>query len=256
MFVVADTLGSELEEVVYHTGEFLRWLVVTCVDEALVVSCLNETQGTSAPGGTARPASRAPPHALRRVCSAVERLLGYQSQTSWDHALRIAGALFEKLGPASETLLPGVVLTLGELQELSEHDMPFRRQLNECLGCAVAAMGPAALLSQLPLNLSPGTSLTKARTWLFPLLKTYTVGAQLRYFATDLLPLAQSLQRRAKEVQELFMLSCTASCARALPSPWSSHWGLHLGGLWGSLWPCRMAKAPALSLCLCVPCAE
>lgn len=74
--------------------------------------------------------------------------------------------------------------------------MPCRPQLHAAIGAAVEAMGPEQLLSILPLNLD-GPDLSKANLWLLPILQKHMVGAHLRWFGEQILPLVGILSQRA-----------------------------------------------------------
>lgn len=60
----------------------------------------------------------------------------------------------------------------------------------EALGRALRSLGPAAVLSVLPLNIKEGLEGrpgAEPRTWLLPLLRKHVAGAPLQFWAGELL---------------------------------------------------------------------
>ncbi|XP_022631989.1 uncharacterized protein LOC111240718 [Vigna radiata var. radiata] len=66
-------------------------------------------------------------------------------------------------------------------------------------------MGPATLLSLLPMNLE-GEDLSDANVWLFPILKHYIVGAPLHYFTEEILVMIKRMREKvSKDTAKSFM---------------------------------------------------
>eukprot|EP00850_Spirogloea_muscicola_P009487 SM000053S17444 [mRNA] locus=s53:449406:462681:+ [translate_table: standard] len=191
VYNLVGNLAAEQEEVVYTSAEALRSLIISCIDDAMIVEASKQAGlGSDRPKGAKTP--------LERVCTAMESILGYQYISAWDMGLLILAALFDKLGPASAVLMQSTVVNLGELQELPDSDMRCRKQLHLAIGAAVAAMGPDKLLSILPLDMD-GPDLSESRAWLLPILKQHCIGASLQAFATILVPIATRLRARSVE---------------------------------------------------------
>lgn len=72
-------------------------------------------------------------------------------------------------------------------------------QLHECLGSALGATGPQSFLDFVPFNLDT-ENLSEINIWLFPILKQYTVGAHLSYFATAILDMIGEIKRKSQKV--------------------------------------------------------
>lgn len=66
------------------------------------------------------------------------------------------------------------------------------------------AMGPATLLSLVPLNLE-AEDLSDANVWLFPILKHYIVGAPLNYFSEEILVMIKRMREKAQKVFLFFI---------------------------------------------------
>lgn len=71
-------------------------------------------------------------------------------------------------------------------------------QLHECLGSALVAMGPQTFMGLLPLNLD-AEDLSEVNTWLFPILKQYTIGAHMSFFV-EILDMIRQMKNRSKKV--------------------------------------------------------
>ncbi|EFJ18450.1 hypothetical protein SELMODRAFT_178120 [Selaginella moellendorffii] len=202
---ITDLFASEQEEVVFGAAECLRGLADRFIDGAMLRQL--ETD----------------PVAIESICSSVERSLSYEYSGAWDKALLVVSALFQKMGEASFRFMKGIVKVLAELQKLRDEDLPYFTfdtllQLHNSFGAAVVAMGPERFLELLPLDMD-ATQLDKARIWLIPILKQHLVGARLKYFATTIGPLAESLAVKAHE-RSLQLAGAPAknaeACAQAL----------------------------------------
>lgn len=75
-------------------------------------------------------------------------------------------------------------------------------QLHECLGSTLGAMGPETFLSLLPLKLE-SDDLSEVNVWLFPILKQYTVGAQLSFFTESVLNMVGLIKQKSRKVQKV-----------------------------------------------------
>ncbi|XLR26687.1 hypothetical protein HN51_039902 [Arachis hypogaea] len=91
----------------------------------------------------------------------------------------------------------GILKNLVDVQKLHEEDFLFKKQLHECFGSALVAMGPERLLSLIPLNLE-AEDLLDANIWLFPFLKQY-IGARLNYFKEEILPMIERTREMAAQ---------------------------------------------------------
>ncbi|GJM87049.1 hypothetical protein PR202_ga02966 [Eleusine coracana subsp. coracana] len=94
------------------------------------------------------------------------------------------------IGEFSSDLLPEAVKNLADMQNLSDDDFPFRKQLNTCLGSAVAAMGPKNVLEILEIQ-----SICDENEWILSILEKYTVGASLQFFLSDILGIVRAVEK-------------------------------------------------------------
>ena len=86
-------------------------------------------------------------------------------------------------------------------------------QLHECLGSGLAAMGPHVFLGLLPFNLE-AEDLTEVNVWLFPIVKQYTIGAQLSFFV-EILDMIRQMKNKSKKVRKSFLskeIGCSFIC--------------------------------------------
>ncbi|XP_006843867.2 RRP12-like protein [Amborella trichopoda] len=189
---LAEILACEHEEAVFGATKALKSLISTCIDESLIKQATDQIKPTLSGG-----LRRSGPTILEKVCATVESLLGYQYNAVWDMAFQVVSAMFDKLGESSSFLMRESIKSLADIQQLDDEYMAFRKQLQKCVGSAIAAMGPQNFLSHLPLNLDV-EDLSLANVWLIPILKQHIVGARLSFFTSHILGLVTSLKQRAK----------------------------------------------------------
>ncbi|KAI4335172.1 hypothetical protein L6164_013842 [Bauhinia variegata] len=210
-----DILVSEHEEAIYAATNAFKSLVHSCIDDNLI------KQGVDQISLNANTESRkSGPTIIEKICATIESLLDFHYAAVWDRVFQVVSAMFHKLGTYSSYFMRGTLRNLADLQKLPDEDFPFRKQLHECLGSALVAMGPEALLSHLPLNLE-ADDLSEANIWLFPILKQYTVGARLSFFTEEILSMISRVRQKSQKL-ELQGLMVSSRNADALAySLWS-----------------------------------
>ncbi|KAL2470154.1 ARM repeat superfamily protein [Abeliophyllum distichum] len=186
-----DILISEHEEAMVAAMATFKSLVHACIDENLIKQGVDEITMNS--NATSR---KSCPTVIEKVCATIESLLDYHYASVWDVSFQIVSSMFEKLGIYSIYFLKGTLESLAELQKLPDEDFPFRKQLHECVGAALGAMGPEAFLNILPLKLE-AQNLSEANLWLFPILKRYVVGANLSFFTKSILPVVSVMKQKS-----------------------------------------------------------
>ncbi|XP_030530464.1 RRP12-like protein isoform X2 [Rhodamnia argentea] len=190
-----EILPSEHEEAIFASAETFKRLIDYCIDEDLI------NQGVEQIKIHANAESRkSGPTCIERICVTIESLLDYRFSAVWDVAFQIISATLKKLGNNASYLLRGMLKSLGDLQKLPDEDFPYRKQLHECVGLAVVALGPEMFLSLLPLNLE-SDDLSEVNVWLFPVLKQYTVGAHLSYFMDSVLDSVGLIKQKARKLE-------------------------------------------------------
>ncbi|KAI3404779.2 RRP12 [Candida oxycetoniae] len=88
-----------------------------------------------------------------------------------------------------------IIKTIGDWRTNEADHFPHNKEAEECIGAAISAIGPEAVLSVLPLNLGDNGTNTNTsggggpgRAWLLPLLRDNVRCAQLNYYKIKILP--------------------------------------------------------------------
>ncbi|KAK2985261.1 hypothetical protein RJ640_009169, partial [Escallonia rubra] len=212
---LGDILASEHEEPLIVAMESFKSLICTCIDESLIkqgtdLIIENEDVGARKSG----------PTVIEKICATVESLLDYGYAAVWDMSLQVVSTMFDKLGEHSCYLLRGTIKSLAGMQKLPDEDFPYRKQLHECLGAALVAMGPETLLSLLPLKLE-AHDLSEANVWLFPILKQYTIGARLKFFTDSILAMVRLVKQKSAMLEREGRIHAARSVDGLVYSLWS-----------------------------------
>ncbi|KAL3637285.1 hypothetical protein CASFOL_019584 [Castilleja foliolosa] len=186
-----DILASEHEEVSVAAVASFKSLIQSCIDESLIKQGVDQI--TINANETTR---KTGPTVIEKVCATIESLLDYHYEPVWDMSFQIVSTLFDKLGKYSSFFLKETLKILADMQKLPDEDFALRKQLHECMGKALGAMGPETFLSLLPLNLE-AQDLSESNLWLFPILKQYTVGAHLNFFTKSILPMIGEMKQKS-----------------------------------------------------------
>ncbi|KAM3395018.1 RRP12-like protein [Capsicum galapagoense] len=186
----SDVLGSEHEEAIRAALEALKSLIHECIDENLIkqgvdnIICSNTDLRKSGPT------------IIEKICATIESLLSYHYAAVWDMSFQVVVFMFDKLGCYSSHLMKGTLQSLADMQKLPDENFPYRRQLHECVGSAVGAMGPESLLTLLPLKLD-AQDISESNIWLLPILKQNIVGAHLSFFTNSILSMVGAMKQRS-----------------------------------------------------------
>eukprot|EP00741_Cyanophora_paradoxa_P011204 tig00020554_g10824.t1 len=187
---VATFFSVEQEGVLLAARDALTSLV-RLIDTSLVDEYVSSRKAGSS-------AKRAPTR-LERIIAHVESLLKFRYKHAWDASLQVFSALFRHLGrrgiiePVNQ-----LVVSAAELYDTA--DFHFKDQLSHALGAAISSFGPTHVLSLLPFNLEGADGEVKfstSRVWLIKLLRENVQKGELRFFATQILPLASRLKTKA-----------------------------------------------------------
>ncbi|GLT76220.1 hypothetical protein SLA2020_478930 [Shorea laevis] len=192
--VLKEILASEHEEAIYAAMEAFKNLINACVDETLI------KQGVDQIINTNMDAIKSGPTTIEKLCVTMESLLDYHYSAVWDVAFNVISLMFDKLGYYSSYFMKGTIKNLADMQSLSDEDFPYRKQLHECLGSALGAMGPETFLSLLPLSLEANDP-SEVNVWLYPILKQYVIGAHLSFFTVTLLGMIGKMRQRSQKLQ-------------------------------------------------------
>ncbi|XP_060182729.1 uncharacterized protein LOC132612632 isoform X3 [Lycium barbarum] len=139
--------------------------------------------------------------AVKAICSVFENVLLNSSGFPNDHLLAILSVLFLKLGEVSDFCAKGIILKLADWMIVSSGGTYDTKNLQECIGSAIIAMGPEKLLSLLPISLN-AKDYSVTNTWLIPLLYKYICGSSLGFFMKHVVPLAISFEQASSKVKK------------------------------------------------------
>ncbi|XP_042050958.1 RRP12-like protein [Salvia splendens] len=210
-----DFLTSGHEESLVAAVTTLKSLIHSCIDENMIKQGVEQI--TASANSVIR---KSGPTLIEKICATIESLLDYQYEAVWDMSFQIVSTMFEKLGKNSVYFMEGTLKSLADMQKLPEGDFGFKKELHECVGTALGAMGPENFLSLLPLNLGV-PDLSESNLWLFPILKQYIVGARLNFFTDSILPMATEMKRKSAMLKKEGKLQSARSVDGIVYSLWS-----------------------------------
>ncbi|KAI3472201.1 hypothetical protein Pfo_029689 [Paulownia fortunei] len=139
--------------------------------------------------------------AIQTTCTAFYNVLSASSQIPSEHFLSVVAFLFFKLGEISDIFMTRILLKLAELMNATSASASEIKHLQDCIGSAVAAMGPEKLLALLPISLST-KDFSCSNIWLIPILRKNIVGSSLRFFMEHIVPLAESFEKGSHKVKK------------------------------------------------------
>ncbi|KAL8209270.1 hypothetical protein R6Q57_006002 [Mikania cordata] len=191
-----DILASEHEEPLSVAVDALKSLIHTCIDDIMIKQGVDQIIAS----GSVR---KSAPTIIEKLCATVESLLDYRFAAVWDMSFQVVAAMFDRIGSEfSSYFLKGTLKSLEGIQKLPDEDFLYRKQLHDCMGVAVVALGPETFLKCLPLNVEAQDP-SDTNVWLFPILKQNIVGARLSFFNEYILDSIRVLKlRSAKHEQE------------------------------------------------------
>ncbi|KAH7179590.1 NUC173 domain-containing protein [Fusarium flagelliforme] len=131
---------------------------------------------------------------LEKISKSAESLLTVQYQAAWLQTFNVLGAIFDTLRWRSYPIMMNVTKTIGEIRE--NGSFRNKKEADEVIGKAIRAMGPEAVLSILPLNLTKPAKGQPGRAWMFPILRDYTSNTNLAHFKSEMVPLSEVMFQR------------------------------------------------------------
>ncbi|KAL6974644.1 hypothetical protein U1Q18_028827, partial [Sarracenia purpurea var. burkii] len=210
-----DILAFEHEEALLAAIEAFKSLIHACIDESLIKQGMDRIMAS-----TNADTKKSGPTIIEKVCVIIESLFDYGYATVWDMSFQVASTMFDKLGVYSSYLLKGTLKNLADMQKLPDEDFPYRKQLHECIGSALGAMGPETFLSILPLKLD-AEDLSEANVWLFPILKQYTIGARLDFFTESIFAMVGIVRQKSQMFEREGRIFSSRSLDGHVYSLWS-----------------------------------
>ncbi|CAN6239235.1 unnamed protein product [Urochloa humidicola] len=180
---LGDILSSEFEEARFSSVEAFKGLIDDCIDETMVSQGISQIKAR-------HQGLKSDPTVIEKICAILEGLLDVRYSDVWDRSFHLISVSFDKLGEFSADLLPEALKNLSDMQNMSDDDFSFRKQLNACIGSAVAAIGPKNVLEILQIR-----SISAENEWILPILEKHIVGASLQFFLKDILGIVKAIEK-------------------------------------------------------------
>ncbi|VVA93509.1 unnamed protein product [Arabis nemorensis] len=209
-----DIIASEHEEAIFAATDALKSLICSCIDESLIREGVNGIRNSNLG------VRKTSPTVIEKLCATVEGLLDYKYHAVWDMAFQVVSVMFDKLGEDSTYFMRKTLEDLADMQDLPDEGFPYRKQLHECVGSALGAMGPETFLSIVRLNLE-ASDLSEVNVWLFPILKQYTVGGRLSFFTDSIFRMVETMSQKAQQLKLQGLTAASRSVDSLVYSLWA-----------------------------------
>jgi len=131
---------------------------------------------------------------LEKIARQAESLLSVQYQAAWLETFSVLGAMYDSLRWAAYPIMLNITRLIGEIR--GNDSFHKKKQADEVIGKAVRSMGPEAVLSVLPLNLTKPVKGQPGRAWMMPILRDYVSNTNLAHFKSEMVPLSQAMFQR------------------------------------------------------------
>ncbi|KAJ5525699.1 hypothetical protein N7494_012349 [Penicillium frequentans] len=138
---------------------------------------------------------------LEKLARAASDLLSVKYQAAWMEVFNVCSALFDCYKWRSSPFLVDIVSTIGELR--SNETFHGKKEADAVLGSAIEAMGPAAVLEILPLNIIEQKNGQPGRVWMLPILRDSVTNTNLGHFRSEFGPLSEALYQKMVDFQSL-----------------------------------------------------
>ena len=128
---------------------------------------------------------------LENVAREATDLLSVKYQAAWKEVFNVCSAMFDSFKWRSSPYLINIIKAIGELR--SNDSFQGKKEADTVLGSAVHAMGPAAVLDIIPLNIVQQKGDQPGRVWLLPIIRDNVSNTNLGHFRSELVPLSEML---------------------------------------------------------------
>ncbi|KAL3841265.1 hypothetical protein ACJIZ3_025856 [Penstemon smallii] len=139
--------------------------------------------------------------AISSTCTAFYNVLSNSHQIPNEPLLSIIALLFLRLGEISHIFMKSIILELADLMNVASASASETKHLQDCIGSAVAAMGPEKVIGFVPISLNP-KDFSCSNVWLIPILKRSIAGSSLHFFMEHIVPLAESFGQASHKVKK------------------------------------------------------
>lgn len=134
---------------------------------------------------------------LEKVAQLTTALLSVKYQAARTEVFSVISTLFDVLKWRSINITNEIIRLVGELR--SNDAFNGKKEADMVLGKAVKAVGPATVLSLLPLNLANPSAGQPGRAWLLPVLRDHVANTNLAHFKNEFVPLSEVMFQRMIE---------------------------------------------------------
>ncbi|XP_042866976.1 RRP12-like protein [Penaeus japonicus] len=110
----------------------------------------------------------------------VEGGMSLQYQPAWIYVFKTLSKCFSTLGPRFPDMMMPCLRNLVVL--VRDWNCPVRPHVEHCIGAAVKGLGPKALMSVVPLQITGNIAEDEKHLWVLPLLRRHVKNAELTYF--------------------------------------------------------------------------
>lgn len=128
-------------------------------------------------------------------------LLDVRYQHATKDVLDVVTATLLKLRMRANPDFLDIVEVVGAWRTNEAEDFPYNKEAEDVIAAAISQIGPQAVLSVLPLNLT-GNAKGPGRAWMLPLLRDNVRAADLGYFVKEIMPVVPFFQEKAKQSQK------------------------------------------------------
>ena len=178
--LVSSFLASQSRNIRISAGECLISFLTNCIPDGVIIDPSVYDQKT-----------------FEKLAKSVTGLLSVKYQVAWAEVFNVCSATFDTFKWRSSPFLADIVKIIGELR--SNESFHGKKEAEQVLGRAVAAMGPAAVLEILPLNITQQKASRPGRVWLLPILRDHVSNTNLGHFRSEFVPLSEALYQRILE---------------------------------------------------------
>jgi len=140
--------------------------------------------------------------AVNQGFSVIEEGLNYQYNTVWPQVFHLMTAFVDAAGKECQTAVGKCLTSLADLR--GSVNFSLENELDQVVGRAIRRMGPEAVLSYVPLQITGRSdeSLEFPRSWLLPIMRENIQSTQLASFKTYFLPLAAACKARSNQAKK------------------------------------------------------
>ena len=182
--IIAPFLASSVQNARISASECLISFLANCIPPSVIVEPSMYDEKT-----------------LESVARAGMDLLSVKYQAAWVEVFRVFSAMLDYFRWRSDPYLTDIVKAVGELR--SNESFQGKKEADAVLGSAVHAMGPAAVLNILPLNIAPQQKTNQpGRAWLLPIIRDNVSNTNLAHFRSEFVPLSELLFQKVMDYDE------------------------------------------------------